>query len=128
MASLVQFDTTKFDFAHEPPNPINPIHGESVLRWIQQELESPFQFGEPFAEDWGWCCDVLEEDDRYLLGASAEPNDDGSWHVMIQVEPRRSMMDKLSGKKAPYDALAPAIAEEAMADPDNRNLELEGSR
>jgi hypothetical protein len=128
MASLVQFDTTKFDFANEPPNPINPIFGESVLRWVKQALGGEFEIGEPAAEDWGWYCDVTHNGVVYLLGASAEPNDDGSWHVMIQVEPRRSMMDKLSGKKAPYDALAPAIAEQAMADPDIRNLELEGSR
>lgn len=128
MPSLVQFDTTKFDFAHEPPNPINPIHGESVLRWIQQELESPFQFGEPFAEDWGWCCDVLEEDDRYLLGASAEPNADGSWHVMIQVVVHQPFWDKFLRRKAPSDLLAPAIMAQAMDDPDIRNVELEGSR
>lgn len=96
MPSLVQFDTTKFDFANEPPNPINPIRGESVLRWVKQALGDEFGIGEPAAEDWGWYCDVTRDGVVYLLGASAEPNDDGSWHVMIQVEPRRSMMDKLS--------------------------------
>ena len=128
MPSLVQFDTTKFDFANEPPNPINPIRGESVLRWVKQALGDEFGIGEPAAEDWGWYCDVTRDGVVYLLGASAEPNDDGSWHVMIQVEPRRSMMDKLSGKKAPHEALAPAIAEKALADPEIRNLEIEGSR
>ena len=128
MPSLVQFDTTKFDFANEPPNPINPIFGESALRWVQQVLGREFEIGEPAAEDWGWYCDVTKDGVVHLLGASAEPNDDGSWHVMIQVEVHRSMMDKLTGKKAPYDALAPAIAEAAHEDPAIRYVELEGSR
>jgi hypothetical protein len=128
MPSLVQFDTTKFDFAHEPPNPINPIFGQSVLFWAKQVLGQEFVIGEPAAEDWGWYCDVTKGGVVYLLGASAEPNEDGSWHVMIQVEPHRSAMDRLTGKKAPHDELGPVIAGIARADPTNRNVELEGSR
>jgi len=128
MASLIQFDTAKFDFANEPENPINPIPGESVLRWVKEVLGHDFAIGEPATEDWGWYCDVTKDGVVYLLGASAEPNDDGSWHVMVQVEPHRSMMDRLTGKKAPHDALAPAIAEAAHEDPAITNVELEGTR
>ena len=128
MPNLIQFDTTKFDFASDPPNPINPIFGESVLRWVKEALGAEFEIGEPAAEDWGWYCDATRDGVVYLLGASAESNEDGSWHVMIQVEPHRSMLDKLTGKKAPDDALAPAIVEAAMAEDTFRNVELEGSR
>lgn len=128
MPSLVQFDTTKFDFASEPPNPINPIFGESALRWVEQVLGAGFEVGEPAAEDWGWYCDVTHDGVLYLLGASAERNDDGSWHVMFQVEPHRSMMHKLTGKKAPRDLLAPALVDAAQGDPAIRNLEVEATR
>lgn len=128
MPSLIQFDTSKFDFAGEPPNPINPIPGASVLHWLREKLGTEFQVGEPAPEDWGWYCDVTRDGVVYLLGASAEPNDDGSFHVMLQVEPHRSLKDKLLGRRAPSDALAPAIADFAHDDPDVRNLEFEGSR
>ncbi len=127
MPSLVQFDTAKFDFANEPPNPINPILGESVLRWLKAELNSAYEVGEIFAEDWGWCCDIMEENDHYFVGASAEANGDGSFHVMIQVHQHRPLLAKLLRRKVPPNLLAGDIAETAREDPAIRNVQLEDS-
>ena len=127
MAHLVQFDSTKFDLAHESPNPINPIPGESVLRWLRDALGDGFTVSAPAAEDWGWYCDVTHAGAVYLLGASAEPNDDGSAHVMLQVHRHRSLKDRLTGANAlqPDDPLTARIAALLRADPAVRNLEIE---
>jgi len=38
MAHVVSFRTSKFDVRTETPNPINPIAGQGVLRWLRLEL------------------------------------------------------------------------------------------
>ncbi len=73
MAHLVSFRTAKFDVRAEDPNPINPIFGQSVLRWLRAELaKAHYTVTEPSTEDWGWYVDVEAEGAHYLVGASAD--------------------------------------------------------
>ena len=126
MAHLISFDTSKFDLAAEPPNPINPIAGVSVLRWLREALGDGYAVSEPDAEDWGWYVDVTRAGAVYLVGASAEANEGGA-HWMIQVHRHRSLKDKLTGanKLAADDPLTERIASLLRADPAFRNVEVE---
>ena len=126
MAHLISFDTSKFDLAAEPPNPINPIAGVSVLRWLREALGDGYAVSEPGAEDWGWYVDVTRAEAVYLVGASAEPEEGGA-HFMVQVHRHRSLKDKFTGanKLAPDDPLTDQIAALLRADPVFRNVEVE---
>lgn len=114
MAHVITFRSSSFDVASEPPNPINPIPGESVLRWLREQLRgSRYETTEPATEDWGWYIDVRGEGASYLVGASgdvaeaaAEPVD---W--TIQIERHRTLGEKLRGanKMADDDALSSLI-------------------
>ena len=54
MAHLFTFDSGQFLEADERPNPINPIAGEGVLKWLSAQLAGRgFQVGAPDTEDWG---------------------------------------------------------------------------
>ena len=126
MAHLISFDTDRFDLAAEPPNPINPIAGVSVLRWLRETLGDGYTVSEPAAEDWGWYVDVTRAGAVYLVGASAEANDEGA-HWMIQVHRHRSLKDKFTGanKLAPDDPLTERIAALLGADPAFKNVEID---
>jgi hypothetical protein len=120
MAHIVSFRTSKFDVSAETPNPINPIAGQSVLKWLRAELaKAQYTATEPDTEDWGWYIDVTGSDGSYLVGASADA--DGStpeveW--VIQVHRHRSMTDKLFGrnKMAVDDPLVALIERIARGD------------
>ena len=113
MAHIVSFRTSKFDVSAETPNPINPIAGQSVLKWLRAELaKAHYTATEPDTEDWGWYMDVAGNDGSYLVGASADADAstrDVEW--VVQVHRHRSMSDKLFGrnKMAPDDPLAALI-------------------
>ena len=100
MAYLISFTTAKFDVAHEEPNPINPIAGQSVLLWLREELSmAQYRVTEPDTEDWGWYIEVEGADESYLVGASAdaaEPTQTVEW--IVQVHKNRSLKDKLFGR------------------------------
>ena len=79
MAHVISFHSTRFDVASEPPNPINPIFGESVLRWLREKLDAlGYETNEPAPEDWGWYVDVKGAGASYFVGASGEAAEDGS--------------------------------------------------
>jgi hypothetical protein len=127
MAHLISFDSSRYDLAAEPPNPINPIAGVSVLHWLRETLGDGYAVSEPDAEDWGWYVDVTRAGAVYLVGASAEANDRGGAHWMIQIHRHRSLKDKLTGanKLSPDDPLTIRIAALLVTDPAIRNLEIE---
>ena len=59
MARVITFRSARLDVTSEPPNPINPIPGESVLRWLREQLRgSRYETTEPATEDWGWYAHV----------------------------------------------------------------------
>jgi hypothetical protein len=100
MAHLISFTTGRFDVLGEKPNPINPIAGQSVLRWFREELlKAQYRVTEPDTEDWGWYIDVEGADASYLVGASADaadPTPTVEWTV--QVHKNRSIRDKVLGR------------------------------
>ena len=120
MAHVISFRSRKFDVTTETPNPINPIAGQSVLRWLREELaKAQYTSIEPNTEDWGWYMDVTGNDVTYLVGASADADGsmaDVEW--VIQVHRHRSLTDKLLGrnKMAADDPLAALIERILRAD------------
>jgi hypothetical protein len=121
MAHVVSFSTGKFDVSAETPNPINPIAGQSILKWLRAELvKAQYTATEPDTEDWGWYIDVTGNDGSYLVGASADADGstpDVDW--VIQVHKRRSFTDKVFGrnKMVADDSLAALIERIVRADP-----------
>jgi hypothetical protein len=129
MAHIISFRTRKFDVTTETPNPINPIAGQSVLKWLRPELaKAQYTATEPDTEDWGWYLDVTGNDGSYLVGASADADGstpDVEW--VIQVHKHRSMKDKLLGRNtlAVDDSLAALIERILRADPHISDVAVE---
>lgn len=100
MAHLISFTTARFDVSAERPNSINPIAGQSVLRWLRDELlRAQYRVTEPDTEDWGWYIEVESADASYLVGASADASDPtATVEWVVQVHKNRSMMDKVLGR------------------------------
>ena len=108
MAAL-RFRTARFDTARETPNPTNPIFGESLLTWLRERLAPTHPMPAPAPEDWGWYSDLTWDGRTYLIGASSEgPEEDGLCEWVLQVEKRRSAMEKLTGR-AKMDAADPCL-------------------
>ena len=111
MAYIIEFTTSKFDPRQEPPNPINPIPGQSVLVWLRQTVLP--DASEPGCEDWGWYTEVQREGCSYLIGGVCLLPDDESLDVrhewLIQVHKRRPFMDRLTGRNK-LDAADPVVS------------------
>ena len=131
MAHVFTFTSSQFDPAGERPNPINPIAGEGVLRWLAAHLDAGrFAVGEPDAEDWGWYAHVAGGNRTYLLGASGEWGDAGGrteWTVQLHVH--RSMWEKLRGANtlAPDDPLSAAIEAALRGNPEFGDVTVDRS-
>ena len=97
MTYVVRFTTAKFDVSKERPNPINPIPGESLLLWLQDQARPDATVSEPRAEDWGWYSYVEWKGCRYLLGSSASDEEGGEREWILQVEKQRSFGQKILG-------------------------------
>jgi hypothetical protein len=128
MAHLVSFRSARFDVRAEDPNPINPIPGQGVLRWLRAELaRANCTVTEPSTEDWGWYVDVEAEGAHYLVGASADvegstsdlegSTPDIEW--MLQVHKHRSLKERILGlnKMAADDPLVARIEGLVRGDP-----------
>ena len=113
MAHVFNFTSQQFRPADERPNPINPIAGEGVLKWLVAELKAQgFDCDVPEAEDWGWYTAVTNDGRTYLLGAGGEWAAAGAateW--AIQLELNRSLWNKVSGanKMLSNDVVSAAI-------------------
>ncbi|TMS80262.1 MULTISPECIES: hypothetical protein [unclassified Pseudoalteromonas] len=103
MHIAISFKTSKFNVSNENKNPINPIYGESLLKWLKLELNSSHEITEPDAEDWGWYSNIIWNDREYILGASTfykdgdDPNSELEW--IFQIDKQRSFIEKLLGKE-----------------------------
>jgi len=112
MTHLITFTTSQFDASVEVPNPINPIAGESVLKWLQEKLAaSSYDATNPEAEDWGWYIYVNGRGASYLVGASSDVDQAPLREWVVQIHWQRSLRDKLFGrnKLADDDALSAFI-------------------
>jgi hypothetical protein len=84
MTHLVTFTSSQFDVSAETPNPINPIAGEGVLKWLQEKLRGlGYEVTAPAPEDWGWYVYVKGQEISYLVGASSDVDqlDPREWTV-----------------------------------------------
>lgn len=54
MQFVISLKTSKFDVSQEDDNPINPIYGQSLLKWLKEHLSGQMEISKPEAEDWGW--------------------------------------------------------------------------
>lgn len=108
MNEAIHFKTSMFDVSKEKENPINPIHGLSLLEWLREELQNQLSISEPEAEDWGWYSELEFEGNSYLIGSCAyfEPGDDPTSEIewVFQVEKYRSFKEKLFGKNKMSEA------------------------
>jgi len=102
MNQAIHFKTLMFDVSKEKENPINPIHGLSLLEWLRKKLEGKVEITEPEAEDWGWYSELEYEGGNYLIGACAfyEKGDDPTSEIewVFQVHKYRSLKEKLLGQ------------------------------
>jgi hypothetical protein len=99
LAHVFNFTSQQFRSADERPNPINPIAGEGVLKWLVGELKAHgYECDAPEAEDWGWYTAVKNGGRTYLLGAGGEwgiPDAATEWTVQLDLN--RSLWNKVSG-------------------------------
>jgi hypothetical protein len=113
MAHVITFRSARFDIATEPPNPINPIAGESLLRWLGEQLRTSGYAATMQPEEGGWFVGVEADGASYLVGASGEADDEAPGQVAwtIQVHKHRSLKQKLTGanKLAGDDRLSAVI-------------------
>ena len=99
MARVIRFTTATFDVSAERPNPINPIPGESLLRWLREQAKPQLEITEPDAEDWGWYAFVEWKGRQYLLGSSASEEENGEREWILQVVKQRSLKEKLLARE-----------------------------
>src|SRR5262245_10610238 len=130
VAHVITFRSARFDIAAETPNPINPIAGESLLRWLREQLrQSGYAATTPQPEDWGWFIGVEADGASYLVGASGEADDASAGQVAwtIQIHKHRSLKQKLTGanKLTPDDRLSGAIARLIRQGADAAEVEVE---
>jgi hypothetical protein len=129
MAHFITFATGRFDISNEERNPINPIAGQGVLKWLRTKLEPVgYKATEPEAEDWGWYIDVEGAAGSYLVGASGEPErpaPDVDW--TIQIHKSRSLKDTITGKNkmTTEDPLAMAVEAFVRGEADFREIHVE---
>jgi hypothetical protein len=128
MAHVFTFQSQQFRQQDERPNPINPIAGEGLLKWLTSQLEQRgFACDPPDAEDWGWYTSVTHAERVYLLGASGEWSEPGSateWTV--QLELNRSLWDRVRGRNTMQvgDSVSAAIEQSLVANPEVAGLEV----
>jgi hypothetical protein len=129
MAHVFTFNSGQFRKVDERANPINPIAGEGVLKWLAAQLtHRGFEVGVPDPEDWGWYTHVVMGPRSYLLGASGEwEHADQRTDWTVQLELRRSFWERLSAanKMRPDDALSGAIEGVLTGNAEFRNVAVD---
>ena len=129
MAHVFTFTSQQFKPADERPNPINPIAGEGVLKWLVAVLRAQgYECDVPNTEDWGWYTSVTTGGRTYLLGASGEwptPGDPTEWTVQLELQ--RSLLDKVKGsnKMLENDEVSAAVERHLAGNPEIVGLEID---
>lgn len=98
MHPVIHFKSNRFDISSEPENPINPIRGVSLLKWLFERVPKDLGMSEPDAEDWGWYSYVTWQGRRYLVGACAHESPDGNHEWVLQLDKTRSVVERLLGR------------------------------
>jgi hypothetical protein len=95
MHPVIHFQSRIFDLRSEPENPINPIHGSSLLDWLRPRIPN---MSDPSPEDWGWYSHLTLEGRSYLIGSCAHESPDGNHEWVLQIDKSRSLKEKLFGQ------------------------------
>jgi hypothetical protein len=129
MPHSITFQTDRFDPRAERENPINPIAGEAVLNWLGQQLAPAFSLSAAEPEDWGWCCSVSSGETVYLVGASADLDQEPPIEWAVQIHKRRSLVDKMMGRNRHEsdDPLTVAIRSAIETEPDFHDISVDTS-
>jgi hypothetical protein len=129
MPHLITFQTDKFDPAAEQENPHNPIAGEAVLKWLREQIAPAFALSDPEPEDFGWISSADINEQVYLVGASADLDQEQPIEWAIQIDKRRSFMDKLRGRNQhePDDPLTAAIQSAIESEPAFKEISVDTS-
>ena len=101
MHYVISFESKQFDLDGEEENPINPIKGKSVGEWLVELLrKEEINVSNFDAEDWGWYSYATYQDNKYLIGFAAHPgrSENEVPEIIIQVDKRRSLFERLLGK------------------------------
>jgi hypothetical protein len=127
MHPILRFTTSSLNVAQEPPNPINPIHGESLLRWLAERWQGASPISEPGPEDWGWYAYVSWSGRRYMLGASCCEPDKGEREWVLQVVKQRTLVERVFGREKllSSDACLSEIRRLLESEPAFRRVTLE---
>ena len=127
MAHLITFQTDKFDPQAERKNPYNQIAGEGVLNWLHERLAPNFVLSTPEPEDFGWCCSVTSNDRVYFVIASADLDQESPVEWAVQIDVRRSLMDKLRrcNQLESNDPLTTAIKSVIDAEPRFQEISID---
>jgi len=130
MVPVIHCKSSRFDIDAEPPNPINPIPGRSILVWLGGQLARRISLSEPEPEDWGWYSTARVDEASYLVGACAHPSADGHHEWVIQIDRHRSMLDRILGRSrmSVDDPCFRAIEDLISRDPSFTDLSVELGR
>ncbi len=129
MHYVISFESKQFDLENEERNPINPIKGKSVGEWLGNLLrEEGANVSDLDAEDWGWYSYAIYRGNKYLIGFIAHPGkvENEAPEIIIQVDKRRSLFDKVLGKNklTHSDPLLSTIERHIKGIEDVANIEL----
>ena len=130
MTYLVTFDSEAWAVASETPNPINPIAGQGLLKWLREQLVSAgYEATEPELEDCGWYVIAKRGEASYLVGASSDVDAVTPREWIVQIHRERSLIDRLLGrnKLQADDPLSSSIEEWIRAHPRTRNVRVDRS-
>ena len=129
MPHLITFQSNKFEPQAERENPINPIAGEAVLKWLRKQLAPDYELSNPEPEDFGWCSSVSSGDNVYLVVASADLDQEQPIEWAIQIDRRRGIMDTLRGRNRhePDDPLTAAIKSAVESEADFQEISVDTS-
>jgi hypothetical protein len=128
MARVLRFYSSHFDVSKERPNPINPIPGESLLLWLQNQAKGTVELSAPDAEDWGWYSTLQWDGRQYMIGASAsDEEENGKREWVLQIDKQRSVKEKLFGQAAMTrnDECAGYFVRLIQAEPAFRNVSVD---
>ena len=107
MNQVIRFRSSALDVSDEPKNPINPIPGAALLRWLKAQPELA-GLSDPSPEDWGWYSHIESSGRAYMVGACIYPEPTGEHECLVQFEKQRSLVERLTGR-AKMDAHDPVV-------------------
>jgi hypothetical protein len=126
---VVRFNSAALNVQAERTNPINPIHGESLLTWLKEKLGPEVHLSDPEPEDWGWYSSVEVDGRIYTLGSSTSEPEDGLREWVLQIDKQRGLKERLLGqaKLSASDPFVANLVKVVSAEPGFREVQVESA-